>query len=123
MKIFYKIILVIKIWRVKCIWNKFNKVSSDLQESLIKDKKFRKLFIIDEEDEKLNKKVLNEYQNNIDKFSKKKNKLIVSLNKKIENLGLFDSLLFIKFEKYRINPKNVAFLRDITKNYLEQKNK
>lgn len=114
---------MIKIWRVKCIWNKFNKVSSDLQESLIKDKKFRKLFIIDEEDEKLNKKVLNEYQNNIDKFSKKKNKLIVSLNKKIENLGLFDSLLFIKFEKYRINPKNVAFLRDITKNYLEQKNK
>ena len=123
MKIFYKIILVIKIWRIKMIWDKFDKISSNLKKSISEEKKFKKLFIVDEEDEILNKKILDKYKSNINKIKIKKDKLKVKLNKKIVKIDLFNPILFLKFEEYKINPNNISFLRLIVKDYLKQNNK
>lgn len=123
MKIFYKIILVIKIWRIKVIWDKFNKISSNLKKNISEEKKFKKLFIIDEEDEILNKKILDKYKSDIDKVRIKKDKLKFKLNKKIVKIDLFNPTLFLKFEEYKINPKNISFLRSIVKEYLKQNSK
>lgn len=105
------------------IWDKFNKISSNLKKSISEEKKFKKLFIVDEEDEILNKKILDKYKSNINKIKIKKDKLKVKLNKKIVKIDLFNPILFLKFEEYKINPNNISFLRLIVKDYLKQNNK
>ena len=123
MKYFNKIILVIRIRSLKKIWISFNDVCLKLKRAISEDKKFRKLFIIDSDDEILNKKVLDKYKKEIQKYKLQSNRLKIKFYKYLSKLNLLEDDSMYNFillcEKYKINPSKVSFIKDVIKFYLK----
>lgn len=123
MKIFQKIILSYRILKIKKIWFKFLNISKSLKEEENKKISYKKYFIQDDEDEELNKGVLNTFDKKIDYIRKKRNKLRKDLDKillkfNFFNIGAYENII-IKCAEYKIESNKIEFLKDIFKYYIK----
>ena len=123
MKIFQKIILSYRILKIKKIWFKFLNISKSLKEEENKKFSYKKYFIQDDEDEELNKGVLNTFDKKIDYIRKKRNKLRKDLDKILLKFNFFNICAYeniiIKCAEYKIESNKIEFLKDIFKYYIK----
>lgn len=123
MKIFQKIILSYRILKIKKIWFKFLNISKSLREEESKKNSYKKYFIQDEEDEELNRGVLNTFDKKIILIKNKRNNLRKDLDKILLKFNFFDvgayENIIVKCAEYKIKSYKIEFLKDIFKYYIK----
>lgn len=123
MKIFQKIILSYRILKIKKIWFKFLNISKSLREEESKKNSYKKYFIQDEEDEELNRGVLNTFDEKIILIKSKRNNLRKDLDKILLKFNFFDvgayENIIVKCAEYKIKSYKIEFLKDIFKYYIK----
>lgn len=123
MKIFQKIILLYRILKIKKIWFKFLNISKSLREEESKKNSYKKYFIQDEEDEELNRGVLNTFDEKIILIKNKRNNLRKDLDKILLKFNFFDvgayENIIVKCAEYKIKSYKIEFLKDIFKYYIK----
>lgn len=123
MKIFQKIILSYRILKIKKIWFKFLNISKSLREEESKKNSYKKYFIQDEEDEELNRGVLNTFDEKIILIKNKRNNLRKDLDKILLKFNFFDigayENIIVKCAEYKIKSYKIEFLKDIFKYYIK----
>lgn len=123
MKIFQKIILSYRILKIKKIWFKFLNISKSLREEESKKNSYKKYFIQDEEDEELNRGVLNTFDEKIISIKNKRNDLRKDLDKILLKFNFFDigayENIIVKCAEYKIKSYKIEFLKDIFKYYIK----
>lgn len=123
MKIFQKIILSYRILKIKKIWFKFLNISKSLREEESKKNSYKKYFIQDEEDEELNRGVLNTFDEKIILIKNKRNNLRKDLDKILLKFNFFDigayENIIVECAEYKIKSYKIEFLKDIFKYYIK----
>ena len=123
MKIFQKIILSYRILKIKKIWFKFLNISKSLREEESKKNSYKKYFIQDEEDEEVNRGVLNTFDEKIILIKNKRNNLRKDLDKILLKFNFFDvgayENIIVKCAEYKIKSYKIEFLKDIFKYYIK----
>ena len=123
MKIFQKIILSYRILKIKKIWFKFLNILKSLREEESKKNSYKKYFIQDEEDEELNRGVLNTFDEKIILIKNKRNNLRKDLDKILLKFNFFDvgayENIIVKCAEYKIKSYKIEFLKDIFKYYIK----
>lgn len=115
MKIFQKIILSYRILKIKKIWFKFLNISKSLREEESKKNSYKKYFIQDEEDEELNRGVLNTFDEKIISIKNKRNNLRKDLDKILLKFNFFDigayENIIVECAEYKIKSYKIEFLK------------
>ena len=114
------------ILKIKKIWFKFLNISKSLREEESKKNSYKKYFIQDEEDEELNRGVLNTFDEKIILIKNKRNNLRKDLDKILLKFNFFDvgayENIIVKCAEYKIKSYKIEFLKDIFKYYIKNYN-
>lgn len=102
-------------WKLKRQYKGFLKAESDYKSKSLEKKKFINFFIRDKEDEVLNKKVLDAFDKNIQKYKIKLYKKENSISKILFKLGIIDLNYIDILYKYKISQNNLQIIKDILK--------
>jgi hypothetical protein len=103
-------------WRLKRQYKKFLKAKDKYNSKSIEKKKFVSFFIRDEEDKFLNKKVLDGFNKQIQKYKLKIYKRENKINKILFSLGIIDLNYIDIFYKFGISESDSQIIKEIFKN-------
>ena len=102
-------------WRLKRQYKKFLKAKEKYIFKNIEKKKFVSFFIRDEEDKVLNKKVINNFDKQIQKYKLKIYKRENKINKILFSLGIIDLDYIDTLYKFGVSENESQIIREIFK--------
>lgn len=103
-------------WRLKRQYKRFSKIKEKYVFKNIEKKKFVNFFINDEEDRILNKKVLDGFDKQIQKYKFKIYKKENKINKILFSLGIIDLNYIDIFYKFGVSKNDSQIIKEIFKN-------
>lgn len=103
-------------WRLKRQYKKFLKAKEKYSSKSIEKKKFMNFFIRDEEDKVLNKKVLDGFDKQIQKYKQKIYKKENKMNKILFSLGIIDLNYIDIFYKFGVSEEDSQIVKEIFEN-------
>lgn len=103
-------------WRLKRQYKKFLKLKEKYNSKSIEKKKFVSFFIRDEEDKSLNKKVLDGFDKQIQKYKFKIYKKENKINKILFSLGIIDLNYIDILYEFGVSESDSQIIKEIFKN-------
>lgn len=105
-----------KFWKLKKQYKKFFLIKEKYISKSAEKKKFVSFFIKDEEDKILNKKVIDSFDKQIQKFKLKLYKKENKINKLLFSLGIIDLNFISVLYEFGISNKDAQIIKEIFKN-------
>lgn len=106
-------------WRLKRQYKKFQKAKEKYISKSMEKKKFISFFIRDEEDKILNKKVIDNFDKQIQKYKLKIYKRENKINKILFSLGIIDLNYVSTLYKFGVSEKDSQIIREIFENKIQ----
>lgn len=110
-----------RFWRLKRQYKSLLKVKEKYNSKNLEKKRFINFFIRDDEDKILNKKVIDNFDRQIQKYKSKLYKKENKINQMLFSLGIADLNYIDILYKYKIPEEKSEFIREILKNNVRGK--